>query len=582
MVSFSCESCNDVLPKKRLDAHIQSCWNASFTCLDCMQHFMGTEYRAHTSCISEAQKYQGALYRSDKERRSKNRSSRQDATDALSTVNAARRAYVEDAPDQDTGTVTIVDAPPHAPSPPRAPLPAAVDAITPTPAASGPTAGSGVNVFDFLVNDDTPNASRTAIASEDIMKDDDDQGEPPIITEISPRPLQTIVEYNASRETFGESGYAENGFHYGQGPVPASMSMTIERHPFMTPAAQQGPPPPSFPPSTDRVRVRPGERTKDRKRKRVQVEELHIPTTDGRTRFGGGEEDDEMMPDAPPPMLQHSGLTGGLNRLLRPMTTERGMSSNEYPPSPDYSSGGAGNVDSTSPGSPLKRSKRHSLIRNPMTALVPTRRRSTSQSQNEHPRDSQHHQKLHRQTSKRHSSRTHRTSTTDHPSSPPLRKLKTIKYRPEHHRHDENKNNTALVPTRPNQGNGNNNQSTELIVYRSRADLFMSFVNKGPESEKGCSINKALKRYHRERGTTNASTNVNGAGNGGFGLGLGMAMGGFMTGAGNGNGSGTGNGNGNVGNGRSEEEKELWKSLRLRRNDRGEIVLFAASPEDGT
>lgn len=42
------QSCNDVLPKKKVDAHKNVCWNASFTCLDCMQHFVGTDYRAHT------------------------------------------------------------------------------------------------------------------------------------------------------------------------------------------------------------------------------------------------------------------------------------------------------------------------------------------------------------------------------------------------------------------------------------------------------------------------------------------------------------------------------------------------------
>ena len=70
----------------------------------------------------------------------------------------------------------------------------------------------------------------------------------------------------------------------------------------------------------------------------------------------------------------------------------------------------------------------------------------------------------------------------------------------------------------------------QLVVYRSRAELFMSFVTKGPESEKGCSINKALKRYHRERGDHGAN--------------------------------------------KTEEEKELWKSLRLKRNERGEVVLL--------
>jgi len=76
-------------------------------------------------------------------------------------------------------------------------------------------------------------------------------------------------------------------------------------------------------------------------------------------------------------------------------------------------------------------------------------------------------------------------------------------------------------------------QSHQMVVYRPRADLFLGFVNKGPESERGCSINKALKRFHRER----------------------MESGTSMP--------------------KSIEEKELWRSLRMRKNERGEIVLFS-------
>jgi cell growth-regulating nucleolar protein len=70
-------------------------------------------------------------------------------------------------------------------------------------------------------------------------------------------------------------------------------------------------------------------------------------------------------------------------------------------------------------------------------------------------------------------------------------------------------------------------------VFRPRADLFFDFVDKGPESERGCSMNKALKRFHRER----------------------KAAGTDMT--------------------KHMEEKELWRSIRLRRNEQGEIVLFS-------
>jgi len=70
-----------------------------------------------------------------------------------------------------------------------------------------------------------------------------------------------------------------------------------------------------------------------------------------------------------------------------------------------------------------------------------------------------------------------------------------------------------------------------MVQYRNPAELFLSFVNKGPESERGISINKALKRYHREL---------------------------------------------HVGTDKDKEssDKDLWKDLRVRRNERGEIVLF--------
>jgi cell growth-regulating nucleolar protein len=79
---------------------------------------------------------------------------------------------------------------------------------------------------------------------------------------------------------------------------------------------------------------------------------------------------------------------------------------------------------------------------------------------------------------------------------------------------------------------GDRGTDGEMVVYQPRAELLLSFINKGPESERGVSMNKALKRYHRER-------NAEG-----------------------------------VGLSRAEEEKELWRSLRMKRNERGEIVLF--------
>ena len=66
---------------------------------------------------------------------------------------------------------------------------------------------------------------------------------------------------------------------------------------------------------------------------------------------------------------------------------------------------------------------------------------------------------------------------------------------------------------------------------RARCEMFLSYVTKGPESERGYSFNKALKRWHRDADIKH----------------------GFD---------------------KHDAEKELWKGLRLKKNDRGEVVVF--------
>ncbi|CAN0077752.1 unnamed protein product [Ectocarpus sp. 6 AP-2014] len=67
MVYFVCESCNETLKKAQVDRHLyscKSCWGV--TCVDCNFTFEGDSFRAHTSCVSEDQKYQGALFKAPK------------------------------------------------------------------------------------------------------------------------------------------------------------------------------------------------------------------------------------------------------------------------------------------------------------------------------------------------------------------------------------------------------------------------------------------------------------------------------------------------------------------------------------
>ncbi|RLN26767.1 hypothetical protein BBJ28_00021842 [Nothophytophthora sp. Chile5] len=67
MVFFVCEGCNETLKKNKVDAHAGRCRNCwAVSCVDCSVVFEGNDYATHTSCISEAEKYEGSLYQGDK------------------------------------------------------------------------------------------------------------------------------------------------------------------------------------------------------------------------------------------------------------------------------------------------------------------------------------------------------------------------------------------------------------------------------------------------------------------------------------------------------------------------------------
>lgn len=201
---------------------------------------------------------------------------------------------------------------------------------------------------------------------------------------------------------------------------------------------------------------------------------------------------DQVMTDAPP--VLHSGLTGGLSR----MSTK--SKHGDFPPSP---------ASADTPASPLKKSKsskhkkRHSSSSD-AAGLFSILTAGTKKSKKRKERRSASPEDK-KERSRRESKKSKKSDKSD-------KEPKLLEYHPEGKKEDDDKN--------------------QLIVYKPRADLFLSFVNKGPESDRGCSMNKALKRFHRERTAS--------------GKGLGKPL----------------------------EEKELFRSLRLRKNDRGEIVLF--------
>ncbi|KAH8737501.1 hypothetical protein BGZ61DRAFT_470929 [Ilyonectria robusta] len=455
MVSFSCEECGDVLTKKKLDPHRNRCRSATFTCIDCMVHFPGVQYRFHTSCMTEDQKYQGALYK-DKSKKPNNNNSNNNtpkynhtATNNNANNNAnnnnddmAHNAYVEDCGEDREYDWAEYEGPTEDEKSPSEPPPEA-----PTP----PSAHEDhVDVFEFLVaTGQTPNASNMNLTGEHGLPDAEHGS--------------TLVRYEPPKEALLDpldpNSYIDEDalVQYGAAPVPSAE--------FVTPA-----------PKHVRRKSREGSEKKDKKRKRLHVD---VPT-------------DQEMTDAPPHL--HTGLTGGLNRMMRPI----------FPPSPDYSGGDAPEV---SPASPLKKSKhtKHSKhakqgqVTNSIFGMIAGTKTKT---------------KVKTKSSKTKKPKSSSSSSKKHKEKTP----QLIEYRP-HSKDGKAEKDEA--------------RESQVILYKPRADMFLSFVTKGPESERGCSMNKVLKRFHRERQASGAET------------------------------------------GKGMEEKELWRSLRLRQNERGEIVLFS-------
>ncbi|ROW11598.1 hypothetical protein VMCG_01354 [Cytospora schulzeri] len=435
MVSFQCESCGDVLTKKKLDPHRNRCRGATFTCIDCMVHFYGTDYRSHTSCMTEEQKYQGALYKNKKAKTGPNNtpSAQQDM---------AHAAYVEEVVDHEGW-----GAPPHAPSP--------------------PPANGGVNVFDYQVNA-TPSASTVALP------------------QTAALPQQTVestelvrYEHKANDGVDADMMADDEAMvQYGSGPVPVGSNA------YETPA-----------PKRERKKG-DKEVKKDKKRKRLHVDtnDLDMPDADANADA-----------DADAPVL-HSGLTGGLNRMMssRP---------HAFPPSPDYSGSGGEVVEN--PATPLKKSKhsKHHKSSRPESGILSG---------------------ITSMLTSGHAKPTTKSKKRKHASTSPT----TTKKRHSHHsKRLEGAKEVKMLEYKDEAG-GAKDESGAMVVFKPRADLFLSLINKGADSERGCSVHRALKRFHRERSDT------------------GHAL------------------------AKPLEEKELFRSLRMRRNDRGEIVLFCVPESD--
>jgi cell growth-regulating nucleolar protein len=387
-------------------------------------------------------------------------------------------------------------------------------------------------VFDFLEGMETPAAPRApAPVNESRMLED---SRPPAYEENYTPAITDVMKFQLADD---DDTFAQTGFSYGGEPVRPSS----ERYDsYTTPA-------PKSKHSRNKSRDTDVETTSkktDRKRKRNSPSELDM------SLIRAQEERDNMMAEAPP--MLHSGLTGGLNRLLaRP----------EFPPSPEDSGEYA-----NSPLSPMKRAKQGNS-----TALMRAQldwekqqqkaRKAEIKAQREREEKEKKEEKKAKDRGRERDRKERNASTTlvkvrpkkkrDDSGSKEIRRIrrrqysssvspapqdrkafKAIEYRRSGSRSASPDGNGQLI-VRPN-----GDLVPSSAIADPRADLFMSFITKGPESERGMSVNKALKRYHRERHDDRDRAPS-----------------------------------------KADEEKELWKNMRLKRNDRGEVVLFFSPPE---
>ena len=585
-----------------------------------------------------------------------------------------RAAYVEDAPDID---IPDADVPPTAPTPPPA---AMAEPVQPA---------SAVNVFDFLVAEKPSNTSATSLSGT----------KEPMAMKKEARSIFSQTSSSFQRDVAGQltgtesqcfsEMYEEHGFGYGAEPVKPSDAMEASKsHPsieMVTPA-----PKPEKKGRADQVGSTTESRadsaaTSDKKRKRGSPEALDLSTIHAKGhRRSRHQTEDTPMSNPPPssadtPSLNHSGLTGGLNRLLSD-------ANQPFPPTPDYSDGKeeAREIDRRNrhsrvieyPASPLKRSRHskedqqpgstavassarnrssrimsvvgngsssgHGLAivkpagkQNKESALVRTRTRTKSPEDNPQPdrgdrKVERRLVKVHRPgsvLSSRRESWSHVlgrgevkssggggdgggsiTSTNSNQrrrgSNESLERrkqnVKAIQYHYPRHRggapsvsedsdseiedhshshlrsrtrsrhrghHKSNthapstSSTTSYVRTRSSHPQP---RESEVVAYsegprlQQRAESFLAYITKGPDSSRGCSMNKALKRWHRDgAGTLNEMASAAGSSEVGTTTAAAAAAAAAAT-----------------ARSKEDEQKELWKALRLRKNDRGEIVVF--------
>lgn len=485
--------------------------------------------------MTEAEKYEKTVYKAPKPNKRKSVSILE-PSDQNALVRQNHQPYVED--ELETGN------PPPVPTPPPA--------VPDNPRDS---------VFDYLVDESQPNTPQITFSkkSRESKEMSMKNGAPPIFNDSR---SSSRNGHRDSEDQLHSEDFVQNGFSYGSEAINPRAYQDVNTSfvslEFMTPAAKAA-----------RLQLngpggdKPGHsRTNsgsEKKRKRGQSApdgEGDIPMADVDT--GRASET---------PAIAHSGLTGNLQRMVTEDSGFYMRSDSDDEPNAREARDRRKSRHATDPSSPLKRSK-HSKERSEKDesglgisikgravkalsmmggallaqdiANPKTRRRASSSDHYGQPasrevsgekRERKKH-KVHRHngTSSANTRPEHRSKRHGSDESPDTtrRRPKAIEY----HKHDESGSDSD--DGKPRTG--------EVVVFgaaerqKKRCESFLANIPRISESEKGYSVHKALKRWHKKAD--------------------------------------------HRGSERSSAEEELWRGLRLRINDRGETVVFFAAGGD--
>ena len=350
--------------------------------------------------MTEAQKYEGSRYREQKGKRSN--------PPSAPVTPGYHHPTVEDAPDTHTPqdmSIARVEVPPPAPSPPPV----------------GP-----VNVFDFLVEDGARSSSASARSSP--------------APQIKAPPTKKKVQLDTHAITYGNGPVHASNKKYSS---ELSLVMEVDQQHNKPNTALQRTPAPKYKTETRAPADKVGKSGSDKKRKRPPIEELDLSES---------RKSSQELSDTTPAVL-HSGLTGGLARMLGDRESKSQVAS---------------------PLSPKKRNKRERFEQYEKIETDSADGGRDRHKKTRHERRKEDDDVLARQ--RRH--KRHRSDGDDSMKkleAPPA--FKQIEY------------------PRTN-GSTTRSIASSRFSFRSHSEFFLSLVDKGYSSHKGQSVYGTLKSFH--------------------------------------------------------------------------------------